>query len=58
MQMNQLSYGVPLHLNDEILYDEDLLLAKGRVSTRIVISVTRFGDLLDFGQLFKFFGNN
>ena len=24
----------------------------------VVVSVTRFGDLLDFGQLFKAFGNN
>ena len=25
---------------------------------RVMISVTRLGDLLDFGQLFKAFGNN
>ena len=29
-----------------------------RDSDRLVSSVTRFGDLLDFGQLFKAFGNN
>ena len=25
---------------------------------RLVISVTRFGDFLDFGQIFKALGNN
>ena len=25
---------------------------------RVITSVTRLGDLLDFGQLFKAFGNN
>ena len=27
-------------------------------TTRLVISVTRSGDFLDFGQFFKAFGNN
>ena len=26
--------------------------------SRVLISATRFGDLLDFGQLFNVFGNN
>ena len=28
------------------------------LTTLLLISVTRLGDLLDFGQLFKTFGNN
>ena len=28
------------------------------LTTNITASVTRLGDLLDFGQLFKAFGNN
>ena len=28
------------------------------LSLRLVISVTRLGDLLDFGQIFNAFGNN
>ena len=28
------------------------------MTTLLLISVTRLGDLLDFGQLFKTFGNN
>ena len=30
----------------------------GGVGTGDATSVTRFGDLLDFGQVFKAFGNN
>ena len=29
-----------------------------RKSLTLTISVTRLGDILDFGQLFKAFGNN
>ena len=31
---------------------------RGQRESQAVISVTRLGDLLDFGQLFKAFGNN
>ena len=36
------------------------LIKKLQISFKIivVISVTRLGDLLDFGQVFKAFGNN
>ena len=30
----------------------------GNISWSVPISVTRLGDLLDFGQVFKAFGNN
>ena len=38
----------------------DIALEKAWASAQLVerISVTRFGDILDFGQLFKAFGNN
>ena len=36
-----------------------LLFEKADIFQRLAtISVTRFGDLLDFGQFFKAFGNN
>ena len=32
-------------------------MLRGRI-TKVRSSVTRFGNLLDFGQVFKAFGNN
>ena len=43
------------------LKNTDFLLTylKGHLHAKLKVgSVTRFGDLLDFGQLFKAFGNN
>ena len=56
--------GMPLSIDNA-----NILLVKDSISyaredrfestlTRLLVSVTRLGDLLDFGQLFKAFGNN
>ena len=50
---------IEIHLNvDHNLIEIRLNLDRNDRGRKMVISVTRWGDLLDFGQLFKTFGNN
>ena len=56
-------YPIGLHTTNYVWHDIRVFFMNERAraaatSVRIIISVTRLGDLLDFGQLFKAFGNN
>ena len=64
----QVGVNVRLWINDLVFHNSTffaapILFQKEVVAVKFVfreveISVTRFGDLLDFGQFFKAFGNN
>ena len=52
-----MTLGLYLRQNFDAQFKSDKIIPI-QVSNRVVVSVTRLGDLLDFGPLFKALGNN